>query len=278
LVNQNLFEPILQIVLDTMPRDSLLNSAALELFEFVRREQVSHVLKDLVTNHRETLESITYVDTFQMMVRRYDQMREPTTTQELEHSFTSVESGTPARNMGPVNGGKWGEALRELDPDEEAYFNGDDDDDEDENLSNGVRMNGASPVRPLVNYPDDDGDDVDMDILATSAPSSAPSRATTAKQASPEEDVPAKEIPSTPPERISERRKREEEEEDELLASLSSSGTKRKASPEQRATGSPTLQKLRRKNSMTNAKDNGGPRKISITVSSKGTPESGSEE
>ena len=37
IMHNNLLEPILDIVIDTMPRDNLLNSACLELFEFVRK-------------------------------------------------------------------------------------------------------------------------------------------------------------------------------------------------------------------------------------------------
>jgi protein phosphatase-4 regulatory subunit 3 len=275
LVNQQLFEPILQIILDTMPRDTLLNSAALEIFEFIRRDHMNQVIKHLVPTYRETLESITYVETFQQLVRRYDQLCEPATTQELEHSFTSVDSETPARHVGTVNGGKWGQGLRELDPDEEAYFNGSDD--EDEAMPNGLKPNGASPVRPLVNYPDDDNDDDDMDILATSTPSASPSKSPATTQTSPEPKAAATPEVTTPPERISEKRRREEDEEDELLASLSSSGTKRKASV-QKDSDSPSLQKLRRKNSMSSAKDSGAPRKISISLPLKSGGDGGHEE
>jgi hypothetical protein len=37
MVKWKLFEPILGIVIDTMPRDNLLNSACLEFFEFIKR-------------------------------------------------------------------------------------------------------------------------------------------------------------------------------------------------------------------------------------------------
>ncbi|KAK3092141.1 Platinum sensitivity protein [Teratosphaeriaceae sp. CCFEE 6253] len=50
-----------------------------------------------------------------------------------------------------------------MDGDEEAYFNAEDDEVDDDDLGlptlgkGGLGMpNGASPVRPLVNYPDDD--------------------------------------------------------------------------------------------------------------------------
>jgi len=194
-------------------------------------------------------------------------MIEPVTTQELDHSFTSVDSDTPARNVGIVNGGKWGQGLKEADSDEEAYFNGSDD--EDDGLPNGVKANGASPVRPLVNYPDDDdGDEDEMDILATSAPSVSPHTSSTATQTqeTPDTSPSAKTDVTSPPERISEKRRREEDEEDELLSSLSSSTPKRRASVNSNSS-TQSLQRLRRKNSMSSAKDGGGgPKKISLSI------------
>lgn len=133
---------------------------------------------------------------------------------------------------------------------------------EDDGLPNGVKSNGASPVRPLVNYPDDDGEEDEMDILTTITPSASPLRAIVPQTSeSPETDA---QQPTTPPERISDKRRREEEEEDELITSVSSSGTKRKLP--QQETSAAGLPKLRRKNSMSNAKDGPGPRKISISI------------
>lgn len=37
MIKNKLFGPILNIVIETMPRDNLLNSACLEFFEFIKR-------------------------------------------------------------------------------------------------------------------------------------------------------------------------------------------------------------------------------------------------
>jgi protein phosphatase-4 regulatory subunit 3 len=279
IIQHQLFEPILRILFDTMPRDNLLNSACLELFEFIKRENIKMLVQHLVETYREKLEAITYVDTFQNLILRYDQMHEPVTTQELEHSFTSVDSDTPARHHAMVNGGKWGQGLKEVDADEEAYFNASDDEDELPGGSGKPGINGASPVRPLVNYPDDDADDDDMDILATDIPPSAQKLATITR-ASNESTSPKAEAVGSPPERISEKRRREEDEEDELLASISTStGPKRRASTASNAsTGS--LRSLRRKSPNINSgKDgNGGPKKISLSLPLKSGGEGGEGE
>ena len=267
IIQHQLFDPILKILFDTMPRDNLLNSACLELFEFIKRENIKMVVQHLVETYREKLQAITYVDTFQNLILRYDQMHEPATTQELDHSFTSVDSETPARHNAAVNGGKWSHGLKEVDADEEAYFNASDDEDDNAPNTGKPGVNGASPVRPLVNYPDDDADEDDMDILGVDGPPSA-QKLSTATQTPEESTSPKATAVGSPPERISEKRRREEDEEDELLASISTStGPKRRASTASNAsTGS--LRSLRRKSpTIVSGKDgSGGPKKISLSL------------
>ncbi|KAK5174651.1 Platinum sensitivity protein [Saxophila tyrrhenica] len=169
MMQRNLFEPILAIVEETMPRDNLLNSACLELFEYIKRESLRNLIMHLVPNYRDRLMRITYVNTFQALVLKYDQLTSPypqLTNGTDDTSFTTQE-GTPQRL---VNGRQSYAGLRGLDSDEEAYFSTDDDEDEG-GLPASVQpslSNGASPLRPLVNYPDDDEADDPMDILASS--------------------------------------------------------------------------------------------------------------
>lgn len=262
MIQHRLFEPILKILFDTIPRDNLLNSACLELFEFIKRENIKMLLQHLVERYREKLEAITYVDTFQTLVMRYDQMNEPVTTQELDNSFTSVDSDTPGRHM-MLNGGKWSQELKDPELDEDAYYQNSDD--EDDGLPAAKTVNGASPVRPLVNYPDDDevGDD-DVDILATSTPSSSGTlSASTQTQTS--SDAP-RSSGGSPPERLAEKRRREDDEEDELLTNIASTGPKRRASLNSMSSAG-SLRSLRRKSPNIASKDNGGgPKKISLSI------------
>lgn len=263
-----------------MPRDNLLNSACLELFEFIKRENIKMVVQHLVENYRERLQAITYVDTFQNLILRYDQMHEPVTTQELDNSFTSVDSDTPARHAAAVNGGRWSQGLKEVDADEEAYFNTSDDEDDGIPGTGKPVLNGASPVRPLVNYPDDDdADEDDMDILGADIPATA-HKISSANQTQDENTSPKSTSVGSPPERISEKRRREEDEEDELLASISTSaGPKRRASTSSN-TSTGSLRSLRRKSPNINSgKDSvGGPKKISLSIPLKNGGEGGEGE
>lgn len=168
MTQNGLFDPILAIVEETMPRDNLLNSACLELFEYVKRESIKQLIVHLVDTYRDRLMAISYVNTFQALVLKYEQLTSgyplPNGTDD---SFTTQEE-TPQR---AVNGRQSFAGLKEMDNDEEAYFNNDEDLEDDEGLPTAVKqtvVNGASPVRPLVNYPDDDDAEDGMDILASS--------------------------------------------------------------------------------------------------------------
>jgi len=279
IIAHELFEPILKILFDTMPRDNLLNSACLELFEFIRRENIKMIVQHLVETYRERLQTITYVDTFQNLILKYDQNHEPITTQELDNSFTSVDSDIPARHAAAINGGKWGHGLKEVDADEEAYFNTSDEEDEHLTGTGKLSMNGASPVRPLVNYPDDDADDADMDDLTSDVTASVP-KMSSATQTPDEATPPHPTSVGSPPERVSEKRRREEDEEDELLASISTSaGPKRRASTSSNASAG-SLRNLRRKSpSVNSGKDGGGTtKKISLSIPLKSSGEGGEGE
>lgn len=193
---------ILDIVLETMPRDNLLNSACLELFEFIKRENIKGMIMHVVDNYREKLEKITYVDTFQNLILRYEQMQGY--NPDLETTLFSQEDDSPGTVRNNLRHGqsRW-QGLKEMEPSEEEYFNTSDDEEEDqmapdhsiidEDFTHHVRRsrhkdgvdvkgewlrsldepNGtpgaaASPlVRPLVDYPDDDEEDNAIDTPST---------------------------------------------------------------------------------------------------------------
>lgn len=201
-----------------MPRDNLLNSASLEFFEYIRKENLKQLIVPLVETHREKLLGITYVNIFESLVNKYDQYQSGV---DDEASFSTQGADTP--NKGLMAGGqhRW-QGLRDADAEEEAYFNTSDGEDEDETpLPTKPLSSSASPVRPLVAYPDDDDDDDDtMDILAASP--SAPQAnqdnksPNAADAGSPNPRSSSLTSAGSPPERLSEKRRREEEDEDDL--------------------------------------------------------------
>ncbi|NXM92600.1 P4R3B phosphatase, partial [Oenanthe oenanthe] len=69
----NLFEPVVNAVLDNRNRYNLLNSALLELFEFIRMEDIQFLIAHIVENFSDALESLKYIHTFQRLKTKYEQ-------------------------------------------------------------------------------------------------------------------------------------------------------------------------------------------------------------
>src|SRR5450432_2178803 len=115
MMQEHLFEPILGVVYETMPRDNLLNSACLELFDFIRRDNVKVLINHLVENYREKLKDIVYVDTFSSLILKYDQMQ-GTYSNPMDTSFVDTEEDTPGKSIG---GGRRWQGMKDLDPTEE---------------------------------------------------------------------------------------------------------------------------------------------------------------
>lgn len=195
-----------------MPRDNLLNSACLELFEFIKRENLKTIIQHLVTTYRSRLQEITYVDTFQNLILRYDQMNH---NAEADMTlFSNDGTPNPSRTPNNVNGNRW-QGLPEVDAAEQAYFDTSDNEDDSpstkkhKTTSNSPFINGlaASPIiKSLVNYPDDDDDD---DGPQPPTIPTAPSKLR-----------PSSMLQTPPPERLSEKRRREEDNDEDELGKL----------------------------------------------------------
>lgn len=234
-MQEHLFEPILNIVYETMPRDNLLNSACLEFFEYIRRENIKVLTVHLVENYREKIKDITYVDTFTFLIQRHDQTQRYSAS--VDQSFIDTEEDTPGRSQ--EGGGRRWQGVREMDAAEEEYFNTSDDDDDTKSPS---RINGASPLqKPLVDYPSDEEEMNDTEAAAGT-----------------------KEPAAVAPERLSEKRRREEDEDDELVK-LSQQQHKRRNSTSS-ASSAGSSNSLRRKKSFSNNKEHSTPKKIAISL------------
>lgn len=279
ITQSHIFEPILNILFETMPRDNLLNSACLEIFEFIKHQNIRPFIHHIVENYRERIDQIKYVDTFQIYIVRYDQMQE--FNPELDTTLFTADDET-APNLPKVNGNQRWQGVKEMDATEREYF--DNLDNEDDFPTKKGISNGVSPLlKSLVDYPDDDEDIMDtkphsLDPLSSSPQSfksESPSPSTaTSNPSSP--STPLKStlsIPQTPPERLAEKRRREEDDEEDELGRLTI--TKRRSSSVSSA-NSPTNNSpnniLRRKkpfatNSSKNSPTSG--KKIEISLALK---------
>ncbi|KIX02050.1 uncharacterized protein Z518_07989 [Rhinocladiella mackenziei CBS 650.93] len=283
VIKSGAFDTILGIVVDTMPRDNLLNSACLELFEFIRKETIKPIVLHLGEHYRQKLQDITYVDTFDNLLMRYEQL---TTDQpEPEHTLFSQDDATPPMNRTHMNG-RW-QGLPEMDANEEDYFNTSDDEEDEHDgeperentrdvsdrmqwhrrrMKSEITNGSASPLsKPLVDYPDDDEDEA-MDNKDAAPPqtpltpdsggetSSPESRSTAEKklQPSPEIKTVTEPEPQPPPERVTEKRRRQEDDDDDELGKLSG-GPKRRNSTSS-TSGLASQSSLRRKKGFLRSK------------------------
>ncbi|XP_027765274.1 serine/threonine-protein phosphatase 4 regulatory subunit 3-like, partial [Empidonax traillii] len=91
IIQCNLFEPVVNALLDNGTRYNLFNSALLELFEFILVEGIQSLIEHLVENFSDKLDSIQYVSTFQRLKAKYKQ--EKSSQSQTLNSVPSVLPG-----------------------------------------------------------------------------------------------------------------------------------------------------------------------------------------
>ncbi|XP_062911993.1 serine/threonine-protein phosphatase 4 regulatory subunit 3 [Mobula hypostoma] len=111
IIKGNLFEPVINAFLDNGTRYNLLNSAIIELFEFIRVEDVKSLTTHIIDNFYKALEDIEYVQTFKGLKLRYEQERDRLQNQKLS-SVPSI-----------LRNNRYRRDARALDDDEEMWFN-----------------------------------------------------------------------------------------------------------------------------------------------------------
>lgn len=167
IMQERLIDPILDLVMRTLPRDNLLCSAGLEFFDFFTKEDLGELTKHLVEVYREKLHALSYMQTFSdLLAGKYPPNQTNVTLINNPSQPVGIEQGD-SNDAQMVNGASRG--LMEpiaMDPDEE-YWNAEDDEDE---LEQSVLLSASGTVRAargdvaglkrLVDYPsDEDGED-----------------------------------------------------------------------------------------------------------------------
>ncbi|KRX59611.1 Serine/threonine-protein phosphatase 4 regulatory subunit 3A, partial [Trichinella sp. T9] len=140
IIRHRLFDPVVKCFIANGSKYNVLNSALIELFEFIRTENVRILCLHFVENYMEHFEDVTYVNTFQGLKRRYEQqdsLSMKSSSHSSSGSLTDSASWRRIRNS------------RELD-EEEQWLN---DDDEDEWNSNGGTLNAEQPRSSVISYP-----------------------------------------------------------------------------------------------------------------------------
>lgn len=72
IMREELFNPIIQVLKNNNGRYNLLDSAILEMFEFIQGEDILILMNHILSNYGTFLESIDYVNTFKLMRQKRD--------------------------------------------------------------------------------------------------------------------------------------------------------------------------------------------------------------
>ncbi|XP_076366068.1 serine/threonine-protein phosphatase 4 regulatory subunit 3A-like [Tachypleus tridentatus] len=116
IINGNLFAPVVEAFKRNNGRYNLLDSAILEMFEFIKVEDIKSLGANVAERFGKALEKIDYVQTFKSLKLRFEQ------PQEKLKDRTSLESVSPI-----LRNNRYRRDPRQLDEDEEMWFNEEDD-------------------------------------------------------------------------------------------------------------------------------------------------------
>lgn len=132
IVKENLFEPVIQLFLQYEARYNLINSAILELFSFIRKENIRTLVSYIMQSFYERVKHIKYSDIFEQLKIKFEQ------NESLAGEASSTHSGVATPTRGSRGGSIGANRIISEDQErfsryssEENYFDGDDDDDED---------------------------------------------------------------------------------------------------------------------------------------------------
>mmetsp|Transcript_41571 Transcript_41571/g.69143 ORF Transcript_41571/g.69143 Transcript_41571/m.69143 type:complete len:821 (-) Transcript_41571:191-2653(-) len=126
IIKNRCFDPVVSQLRANCTRDNLVHSAILELFDFVRRENIKALIGHLAEAYQEQLASMRHVDIFKGLLLRHEQ------NDEIKGS--RGPNGGPTGTNCATNPAVGRRAFPDED-DDEAYFNESDDDDDEPALS-----------------------------------------------------------------------------------------------------------------------------------------------
>merc|ERR1712226_439069 len=103
MVKNDSFKPIVDLFKKNGDTYNLLNSAIIEMFEFIRKENIKSLLKYVTEKFEADLRHITYVDTFEGLWAQYEKNAEfsggANTAMQHEETATSKAQDADAEEM-----------------------------------------------------------------------------------------------------------------------------------------------------------------------------------
>ena len=116
VVKNRCFESVMRQLIANRHRDNLLHSAILELFEFIRRENIKSLIAHLAETYQNELASLTHVEIFKGLLLRHEQNEE---YKGVPQRPSAAPGLAPATTSAFQTGGR----TFPDDDDDAAYFN-----------------------------------------------------------------------------------------------------------------------------------------------------------
>lgn len=123
IIKGNLFQPVIAAFKENSGRYNLLDSAVIELFEYIRVEDIKSLCAHAVENFGKIFDKVDYVQTFKALKMRYDQHQDRIKDKSTLESMPSILRSTRFRRD-----------PRDLDEDEEMWFTQYDDAEDGESI------------------------------------------------------------------------------------------------------------------------------------------------
>ncbi|VDD81859.1 unnamed protein product [Mesocestoides corti] len=132
LIKNNLFKPVIDLFAANGHRYNMIDSAIIELFEYLHMEDITSLINHVVKEYWDVLCDITYVNTFKKLKERFDASNRPSRTDGSGIFGQQTPSSLPPPRGSVAS--RFGRGTTDFD-DEDQWFNQDDDEDEEDEIS-----------------------------------------------------------------------------------------------------------------------------------------------
>ncbi|XP_039264445.1 serine/threonine-protein phosphatase 4 regulatory subunit 3-like [Styela clava] len=140
IVKGDLLQPVVDVLFLSGKRYNLLNSAILEMFEYIRTEDMKLLITYIAEKHLQSLEKIDYVQTFNGIKQRYEQQKDR--ANRLGEPMDSLDTSLEIENN------RFRRDARTMDEDEEMWF---DAEEEEGDILLSLTTSSEDPDMPKVN-------------------------------------------------------------------------------------------------------------------------------
>jgi len=123
IISENLFEPFIQVFLKNGPKYNLVNSALLELFEWILKKNMKTIIKYFMEKHYEKVKDIKYTEVFHKLKEQFEKNEYAPPTPE--------QAPEPTLSIGHTESTRLRFRTKFLEErKEEAWFDSEDDDED----------------------------------------------------------------------------------------------------------------------------------------------------